>query len=162
LLANVEAVGNVNWDKTVVDGQGKDARCHLTLQEGKAVTFIVAEDSPMSADQLDPPKPRAFQPEPYHVENANLLLVTSPTGIFNKHKKTKPEDFETVAQSELKAVRKVTSSVSFLDIDLPVSPDDITNGLLDDKEDPKVKLAVFGRGAFSSGKHHFKPDDYWN
>ncbi len=162
LLGNVESQGAVTWDKTAVDGNGREARCHLNLSESQDFSFIVTEDAALPEEELNPPKPQTFQPEPYAVSSSNLLLITSPTGIFNKHKHTDPEKFVTIGRSELKLMSKVTALYSFLDIDLPVSPADIADGLLDEKGNPKVKVAVFGRGAFSSGKHHFKPETYWS
>jgi len=160
LLSNIEAVGTVAWDKTVVDGQQRDARCHFTLDDKQDVTFVIVEDSALPGDELNPPSPQKFEPEPYSTENASVLLMTSPSGIFNKHKNTKPDDFVKISHLELNAIQKVTKSVSFLDMDLPISAKDVANGLVDDKG-LKVKIAVLGRGVFSSGKHHFKPVSYW-
>ncbi len=161
LLSNVATDTPVEWDKTVVETSGRSARCHFTPEEGKDALFTITEDSPLPDEELNPPQRQPFRPEPYSVPNADLLLLTSPTGVLNKHKHTSPENYLSVGKSELKLMDKATHSVSLLDMDLPVSPEDIAHGLLDDKGANKFKLAVFGRGAFSSGKHHFKPNFYW-
>jgi hypothetical protein len=72
-----------------------------------------------------------------------------------------PNNFISTGKSELELMGKVTHSVGFLDMDLPISPEDLARGLLDEKGFPKYKVAVWGRGVFSSGKHHFKPETYW-
>jgi len=98
---------------------------------------------------------------PYVADSGNVLLVTSPSAVFNKHKNTPPENFIEVGQSELTTLERVTKSIGFLDMDLPIEPSDISAGLMDEKG-AKVKLAVLGRGVFSSGKHHFKPAVFWS
>ncbi|HEY5038444.1 MAG TPA: hypothetical protein VIJ93_05165, partial [bacterium] len=160
-LANVATDQTVNWEKTLVETLGKAARCLFTAEEGMDYSFVITEFSNLPNGDLNPPKPKSYEPEPYSVDPSNLLLLTSPSGVLYKHKHTSPENYLKVGRSELKAMDRVTSSVSFLDMDLPISPDDIADGLLDEKGNPKVKLALFGRGAFSSGKHHFKPVSYW-
>src|SRR5665213_2137170 len=161
LLSAVESVGKVEWDKTVADGQQRNSLCHFTLDGTKDVTFVVVEYSSLPSDELQPPEPQKFEPEPYGTAPADVLLLTSPTGVFHKYKYTKPDKFLTVGRSELKTVEKITKSVSFLDMDMPIAPRDIAAGLLDDQGNLKVKLALLGRGVFSSGKHHFKPASYW-
>lgn len=160
-LTNIETVGSVTWDKSTSDTQGREARCHFTLAPSQDITFVVVEDGVLPGTDLDPPAPEHFQPEPYSTTAGNILLLTSPTALFNKYKNTPPEDFLTVAQSELRTMEKVSTSVSFLDMDLPIQSGDIESGLFDEKGDLKVKLAVLGRGVFSSGKHHFKPASFW-
>lgn len=161
-FGKIEVDGTVDWEKNVVESNGRQARCRFNLIAEKDINFTVMESSVLSNSDLNPPKPQVFQPEPYTVPNADLLLVTSPSGVFQKHKNTAPVNFLKVGGSELNLLRKTTSSISFLDLDLPVSPEDIAKGLLDEKGNAKAKLAVFGRGAFSSGKHHFKPSVYWS
>ncbi len=122
LLSNVATDNAVEWDKTVIESSGRSARCHFTPEEGKDTLFTITEDSPLPDEELNPPKREPFQPEPYSVPNADLLLLTSPTGVFNKHKHTSPENYLTIGKSELKLMDKVTHSVSLLDMDLPVPP----------------------------------------
>ena len=161
LFSNIEAVGSVTWDKTIMDGQQRNSRCHFLLDESKDITFVMVEDSSLPSDELEPPQPQNFEPEPYTTSPGDVLLLTSPTGIFHRYKNTDPIKFLTVGRSELKTLEKITKAVSFLDMDMPIAPQDIAEGLLDGQGNLKVKLALLGRGVFSSGKHHFKPVSYW-
>jgi hypothetical protein len=160
-LASVDPSDEVIWDKDLKDTNGLEGLCHITLEADKDFSFTVTEGSKLPDEQSTPPKPQAFQPEPYEVPGGELLLLTTPSGVLNKHKHTQPDDFVAVGKSELKLMEKVTRPVGFLDMDLPISTEDIVHALLDDKGAPKYRLAVFGRGVFSSGKHHFKPVVYW-
>ncbi len=160
-FSDIETLGTVTWDKPLADSNGHEARCSFTLEADKDCVFTISEGALLPDEELKPPKPQVFHPDPYDISNADLLLVTSPNGIMNKHKHILPEDILSVGTSELKTMNRITSSVSFLDVDLPVTPEDIANGLLDEKGNPKVRLAVFGRGAFSTGKNNFKPVSYW-
>ena len=94
---------------------------------------MVVEDSALPSEELNPPSPEKFQPDPYVTNSANVLLLTSPSGIFHRYKKTDPEKFLTVARSELNTLLKITKSTSFLDMDLPISSKDIADGLFDEK-----------------------------
>ena len=161
LLSNLTTLGSVEWQKTLAETNGREARCRFTLAEGQDQTITVSEGSQLPSGERNPPPPQPFQPEPYLVEPSSLLLLTTPSGIFLKHKNTEPANFPSVGGSELKTMRRVTSSVSFLDMDLPISTGDIASALLDDKGALRTKLAVLGTGAFSSGRHHFKPASYW-
>ena len=152
----------MSWDKNLLETNQHQARCHFTAEIGNEYSFLVVEDSNLSDVELNPPKSISFEPDPYLVPNADLLLLTSPSGIFNVHKHTHPENFLNVARSELLLSQKIAHSVSFLDMDLPINQEDIIHGLLDGKGLPKVKMALFGRGAFCPGKHDFKPDSYWS
>jgi hypothetical protein len=95
-LGKIETVGAVTWGKTLFDGQHKDARCSFLLDATQDVTFVVVEDSALPSEDLDPPPPQKFQPEPYVTDAGNILLLTSPSGIFHKYKNTEPEKFLTV------------------------------------------------------------------
>jgi hypothetical protein len=163
IFTDIETDGKVTWDKTLVESSGRQGRCNLTLEAEKDFSFTVKEGGLLPKDELEPPKPADFQPEPYDVSRGDLLLLTSPSAILNqrKYKFVEPENFIASGKTELSLMGRVTRSLEFLDLDLPISSDDIARGLLDEKGNTKFKVAVFGRGAFSSGKHHFKPVSYW-
>src|SRR6185295_17769641 len=95
-LGNIEASGAATWDKSAAETNGRQARCHFVLENGKDVSFTVAEDSRLPEAELNPPKPQEYQPEPYRVSNSNLLLITSPSGVFYKRRHTSPENFLSV------------------------------------------------------------------
>jgi hypothetical protein len=164
VLADIGTDGPVTWDKTLSGTSGREGRCEFTLQAAD-YSFTVTEDALLPDEELEPPKPAVFQPDPYEVPGGDLLLLTSPTAVLNRHdhnyKFVKPKSFLKAGRGEWETVENVTRSVEFLDLDLPVSPGDIARGLLDGKGNPKFKLAVFGREAFSPGKQHFKPADFW-
>ncbi len=162
-LAGAEPSGEVDWDKNLADTGGREGLCRFTLEADKDFSFKISEGGRLPDEESNPPKPQPFQPEPYQVEGGDLLLLTSPTAVLNRrrYKYVDPENFIPVGGSELELLGKVSHSVGFLDMDLPISPDDVAHALLTEKGAPQFKLAVFGRGVFSSGKHHFKPDSYW-
>lgn len=162
-LADLEPSSEVSWDKALTDTGGHEGLCHLTLEADKDFSFTVSEGSKLPDEEANPPKPQLFQADPYAVPKSEVLLLTSPTAILNRHRYryVDPSNFLTVGQSEWKQVDKVTHSNAFLDMDLPISADDIVHALLDEKGSPKCRLAVFGRGVFSPGNHDFKPDVYW-
>ncbi len=163
MIAGLEPSGEVAWDKTLSDTDGREGLCHFTLEADQDFSFTVSEGSKLPDEEAVPPKPQAFQPDPYSVDSGELLLLTSPTAVLNRHryKYVDPENFLSTGKSEWKLMEKVAHSKAFLDMDLPVSADDLAHALLDDKGRPRFRLAVFGRGVFSSGNHHFKPDLYW-
>ena len=163
VLSGLEPSGEVSWDKTLAETDGREGLCHFTLEADKDFSFNVSEGSKLSDEERNPPKPQPFQPDPYEVTSGDLLLLTSPTAVLNRHryKYVDPENFLSTGKSEWKLMDKVTHSKEFLDMDLPISDDDVANSLLDDKGRLRHRLAVFGRGVFSSGNHHFKPDSFW-
>jgi hypothetical protein len=160
-LNGVECESKIAWQKTPEQTQGKEALCEVTLEADKDLVFTVKEGGTLDDSETEPPKPQPFKPVPYETNAGDVLLLTSPTGVFNKHKHTPPERFLTIGREELKLMKAVTRSTAFLDLDLPIAPEEIANALVGPSGENKVKLAVLGRGAFSSGKHHFKPEVYW-
>ncbi|HVZ81405.1 MAG TPA: hypothetical protein VHE12_11520 [bacterium] len=158
---SVEAAPKVEWRKSLEMTEGREALCETTLEADKDLVFTIQEGGTLSDSEIDPPGPQTFKPDPYETESGDVLLLTTPTGVFQQHKHARPERFLETGREELRLMKGVTKSLSFLDLDLPIAPEDIVNGLLDAKGANKVKLAVLGRGAFSSGKHDFKPEIYW-
>ncbi|HVM32856.1 MAG TPA: hypothetical protein VMU88_06960 [bacterium] len=161
LIHSVESNGEAAWDKSVEDSKGLEARLHFTLAAGAPATFVVHEAGSIPDELRNPPAPRTFTPAPFTTERADILLLTSPSAVFSSHGHVAPANFLKVGREEWALLRKLSPSVSFLDLDLPISAQDVAAALLDDAGRPKVKLAVWGRGALSSGKHDFKPDSFW-
>ncbi len=161
LIAAVDMPNGVDWQKTVDQTQGGEARFQFNLTSDQPETFVVHEGASLSESVKNPPAPEKFNPKPYSTNNSDILLLTTPSAVFSYHGHVLPVNFLKVGREELALMNRLSPSVSFLDLDLPISTHDVASALLDEQGHPKVKLAVWGRGALSSGKHDFKPDSYW-
>jgi hypothetical protein len=161
LIASVDAGNSATWDKTISESGGQEARLHFDQTADEPSTFVIHEGAGLADDQRNPPAPQKFEPSAYSTDRADILLLTSPSVVFLHQGHVAPNNFLKVGRQELALMNRLSPSVSFLDLDLPISAQDVASALLDDQGRPKVKLAVWGRGAFSSGKHDFKPDSFW-
>lgn len=165
IILDIATSESATWDKALEDTAGREGRCSFTLGSDNDYAFTIKEDSYLPNAELETPAPKPFQPDPYDVTPGDLLLLTSPTAVLNRHnhnyKYVPPEKFVSTGRAELDTVQSFSRSVEFLDLDMPVSPQDLARGLLDKDGNPKFKLAVFGREAFSPGKQHFKPKEFW-
>ncbi len=149
-----------------VDSNGAaqiSSRCSFRLSVGETRSFTISEGPMLPKQDREPPMPAVYQAIPYTVEAGKLLLLTSPSATLNPEQYTyvKPERFFSLGLAEFNAVSKAVPRPAFLDMDLPISPQDLTQALLDANGQPRFKVVVLGRGAFSAGKHHFKPMAFW-
>jgi hypothetical protein len=162
LINAVDTDGSVTWEKNPTENKGREAQISFNLAMGENRTFVIHEGAAIRDVEKNPPNPMSFDPNPYSTNSSDLLLLTTPSAVFSYAGHVQPLNFLKVGRSELELMNHLTPSVSFLDLDLPISRRDVVSALLDDHGNPKAKVAIWGRGAFSTGKHDFKPDSFWN
>ncbi len=163
LIQGVQAPGDAKWVRRPEEEGGRRALVTLDLQPGgppQEVTWT--EDGSLPGSDLKPPAPTQWDAPAMPVTDADVALFTSPSAVLAALKPLAPPQFPDGAWTEVKAMQRLGFQVSFLDVDLPIRAADVAAALLDPQGKPRSRLAVFGRGAFTPGKHDFKSESFWN
>ena len=160
-IGTVETEGEIVWVQKPSESKGGDGVLTFSIREGeeRKIRWTEGETLPDALTRI--PELEEYDPPPFAVEKADVVLFTSPSAVLASLKPVAPRHFQEGAQSEKRLLESLGLKTSVLDMDLPLRPSDVAASLLDDQGKPKARLAVFGRGAFSPGKHDFKPVSFW-
>jgi hypothetical protein len=161
VLSDVDTGGEAVWEKKPSERQGHEAVLAFVLKEGEERQLRWVEGEELSKEDVKPPAAISFVSPPLNVENADVLLFTSPSAVLASLQPLPPRKFQEGAQSERTWLEKQGFKTAVVDMDLPVRVSDVASALLDKDGHPKARVALFGRGAFTPGKHDFKPASFW-
>jgi hypothetical protein len=160
-LGKVETEGETTWVRKPSESKNRDAVLVFPIHEGEERKIRWTEGDVLPESLTRCPKIENYVPPPFTVEKADVVLFTSPSAVLASLKPVAPRKFQEGAQSEKRYLESLGLKTSVLEVDLPLRPQDVASSMLDEQGKPKARLVVFGRGAFSPGKHDFKPVAFW-
>lgn len=160
-IANVSSDRPVSFLVEPSSNGGRQAVAVFRLEPGASTEVRWKLSGALPGESTRAPKKETYEPPPYVTEDAEAVLFTSPSAVLSSLQPIAPRSYARLARSEVAALEATGLRVSVVDMDLPLRASDVAAALMDPKGRPRARVAVFGRGAFSPGKHDFKPEAFW-